>query len=346
MNVAYPSAAEITEIIAPEVAARQMAGRLGFELMPEIPKRTIDVRWNIRDNFTGLISLRGVGGEPESLARPGSKEYSYKAGVFGSHIPIGEDELLRRRGDNTSNEPINVDDLVVEAIDTLTEARLNMQEYLIWELLQKGEFKIANGANSIEFVGRFEVQKLKVSIPWSNTSSATPLANIRAARSLMRGRGSTFRGAQMIVNDKTMSNLMLNRNAADFYGVRRGGGDTPSAGVAMANEYLNAEGLPTIREYDATYFLAGSTEATPYVSDKYAIIIGARLDGSPIGNSIICRNMLTPNQEPAPYSFVRDTTGRADENDREVPPKIEVHHGYNGGPVIYYPGSIVILEIE
>jgi hypothetical protein len=51
------------------------------------------------------------------------------------------------------------------------------------------------------------------------------------------------------------------------------------------------------------------------------------------------RNANNPGMAPGRYQKI------IDRGENEVPRKIEVHRGHNGGPVIYFPGSIVAMTI-
>lgn len=340
MPYTYPTNAELTQL-EPELVARKSNERLGLQLMPIRNVNAAKVQWNVRDNYFGMQQLRGIDGSPPRVQRVGDKTFEYDPGAFGEYIQIGETELTKRAASVADNRPVNITDLVTQAQDQLLTRRLDRIEFLNWELLLKGEFKVSSASGAIEFKAAYSVQKYDAAVAWSNTATSTPISDIQDAVLLGQGSGSAFdQGARVYVNQKTMSNIRKNRNAADAYGLRTGGGDTASVSFSALNTYLAGEGLPQFAVYDEGYF-NDSNAWTNFIPDNLAVMVGRRLDGSTIGEYIMTRNARNGLQS-GPHTIVTDRTSDVRAGEAV---DIRVEDGHNGGPVIYRPKSIIVLKI-
>jgi len=74
---------------------------------------------------------------------------------------------------------------------------------------------------------------------------------------------------------------------------------------------------------------------TPFIPDNTAVVVGRRIDGSPIGNYKMVRNANNPGLAPGPYTKV------IDRGETTVPRTIEIHDGHTGGPALFFPSAIV-----
>jgi hypothetical protein len=95
--------------------------------------------------------------------------------------------------------------------------------------------------------------------------------------------------------------------------------------------------------YDEGYIPTTGGSFTKFIPDGKVIIVGKRPSGVKIGEYILTRNAVA-NYRPVSYRFVKDYAAGINAP-KEVPPKIEVHRGHNGGPVIYYPSAIVVMTV-
>src|SRR5438552_14220260 len=114
MNLVYPTAAEMFEIL-PDLIARDRADRVGLKLFPPVSRNTFHVRWIQRDNYYGLMQMRGVDGAPPRVQRLGQNTFTYEPGVYGEHISITEREILTRAIPSRPDIPVPITDLVLEA---------------------------------------------------------------------------------------------------------------------------------------------------------------------------------------------------------------------------------------
>ena len=143
------------------------------------------------------------------------------------------------------------------------------------------------------------------------------------------------------MNQTTFNYLSANTNAADLYGKRTSGLAIPQ-GVAEVNSVLLNEDLPQIVIHDDGY-LDDSSTFVPYLADNKVVVVGARPGGQKIADFALARNANNPGVAPGPYMFVKDHTSGPTQT---VPPSIEVHSGFNGGPRLYYPSAIVDVDVS
>jgi hypothetical protein len=301
--------------------------------------------WEQRDNFTGLQQLRGYDGAPARVAHVGSRRYTEQPGIYGEYSVIDEQELTERRKLGTFNEPIDISDLVMVKQDLLLQRRLDRQRYILWKLLTTGTFAIAQPNGGIIHTGSYTVQSL-VGSQWSSAGSGTPLADLRAAKLKARGYSTSF-GAQSVayMNQTTANYLMGNTNSNDLGGKRLAVGATLNNLADFNRIFLDNE-LPQVQIYDQGYYTEGSaTPATPatdwnlFIPTGKIVILGVRPGNQPVGEYMMTRNANNMDMGPGAYQRVFD---RGETN---VPRVIEVHDGHNGGPVLYFPSSVLVITV-
>ena len=88
--------------------------------------------------------------------------------------------------------------------------------------------------------------------------------------------------------------------------------------------------------YDGGYKNDAGT-FTLYIPINKVVVFGYRAGATPIAEYRIVDNANNPNGAPGPYTRVEEST--------EVPIRVKVHDGHNGGPVIYYPSDIIVLSV-
>jgi hypothetical protein len=333
----YPSNAELNEV-AQVMVPRLMAARPIFDIMPV---RNVDaslIIWEQRDNYIGLQQVRGLNGEPPKVQLIGAKQYQMRPGAYGEFMDIDEMQLTERRSYGSFNTPISVDDLVRERQDQLLLRRLDRIEYIGWTLLTTGTFSVATLHGSVAHTDSYTLQTASAAVVWSTVATATPLADFRAVQLLGRGKGTQFNAqATAYMNRVTANSLLSNTNQSDLAGKRQQGLAQPLS-INDINTLFTGEGLPNIVVYDEGY-LNDSSVFVPFIPNNKVVIVGRRPAGQPIMEYLMTRNANNPNLAPGPYMKV------IDHGQDEVPRTIEVHDGHNGGPAIYFPGSVVILTV-
>jgi hypothetical protein len=334
----FPSPAEMTEI-AQEKLPNLTEDRLIFELLPMVDADEDIIIWEQQDMYGGLQAVRGLDGAPSRVKSVGAKRYMSEPGVYGEFMSIDEAELTRRRARGDGTGRIDIEDLVMMKQDQLLSRRLDRIEYIGWQLLLYATFAIARN-NIIMHTDKYTGQTYTASIAWSNAATATPLADFRAIQLLSRGKGTDFgAAARAIMNRTTANRLLANTNAADIGG-RKGEFGASLTSMEGVNRVQSAEGLPNLEIYDDGYFANDDgTGFTLWIPDNKVLVVGARPAGQRIGEYRMTANANNTDFAAGPYQKV------IDRGENSVPRTIEVHDGHNGGPVIYYPGSVLVMSV-
>lgn len=336
-TLTYPTPMELREVeqnLLPTIVEDDPV----FSVFPIVETANSRVRWRQKDDFTGLQQIRGLNGQPRNVRMVGYNEYEYKPGVYGEFVTLDEDELTERGAIASYDEPMPIDDMVSDAQTFLLQRRIDRIRYIIFTLLTTGTFSVPNGRGEILHYDTFNLLALTAGVPWSTVATAVPMANIRAAQQLSLGQSVSFgEGAEMWMNQVTLNNLLSNNNANDFFGKRVGGGNTVNE-VGDINRILLANGLPTIVVYDRVYKDDSGT-VQKFIPNGKVILIGRRTNNAKLGEYRMTRNAVNPKGEPGAYTRV------IDRREREVPGGIDVHDGHNGGPIIWFPGAIVVLSV-
>jgi hypothetical protein len=347
-NFIYPTTIELKEINQ-ELQPRLTANSPIFKHFPIVDVDSDMLRWEQRDNYTGMQQVRGINGAPGVVQAIGSKTYLYQPGYYGEIKSIDEMEITRRAQlAQVSARPISIDDLVMDANKYLLHRENVLIEYILWTLVSTGTFAIANDSIAIH-TDSYAIQKATRAVDWDTAASATPIADLRTAKMLGRGKGVNFgASATAYMNQVTFNKMIANSNTSDLagmigriYQMVSGGGNT-IIDLAMVNKILVGADLPQIEIYDEGYVATGGTW-TPFIADDVVVIIGQRQTGEPLGEY---RRTINANNDPVgPGSYTKVVDSATEGNPNPVPRKIDVHRGHNGGPVIYYPSAVVVLSV-
>lgn len=342
MPYVFPTNRELSQI-APDKIARASAERLGFQVMPMRDVNAAIIQWEQQDNYFGLQQLRGLDGAPPVVKPVGSKSYSYTPGYFGEFMTVTETELTTRAGSTSEDVPIAVSDLVLRRQDQLIVRELDRIELMIWTLLTTGTFSVALPGGAIGFTDTFAIQTYTASPTWATVATAVPMTDFRAVQLLGAGKGVNFgAGATAYMNRITANSLLANTNSADLFGKRTAAGATVNS-TADINRLLLDQDIPQIAVYDEGYY-DNSNAFQRFIPNNKVVVIGRRNGGERIGEYLKTINANNPNRAPGSYSFVVDRAN-AINGEKRVPPNMEVHQGHNGGCVIYYPGSVVVMTV-
>lgn len=336
-NYVYPLSTELQLIAAEKQAVLTMNDPL-FTIMPIVTVDAYLLQWDQLDNFTGLQQVRGLNGQPGNVTAKGANNFIARPGVYGEFMTIDELELTTRRQWGTLATPVDITDLVMARQDQLLNRRIDRIRYIGWTLLSTGTFSVANN-NGVTHTDNYTLQTYDATT-WATVATATPLADFRAVQLLGRGKGVSFgAGARAFMNRVTFNNLIANTNSADLAG-RRTSGLSLSTVLSLndTNTLLAGEDLPQIVIYDDGYLNDAGT-FVPFIANGKVVVIGQRAAGQVIADYAMTRNANNPNLGPGAYMKVVDDLDR-------VPRLIEVHDGHNGGPRIYYPGSVVVMDVS
>lgn len=329
-----------------------------FKWFPVVTKNAVRIRFEQKDNYFGLQQFRGIGGEPNRVARVGAKSFEYRPGAYGEFISVDEEELMDRRNYGSYNGFISLDDLVLDIQDQLLQRRLDRIRWILWQLLTTGSFYVAapsttgnvtlgnavhtDAYNTISALGQFGMQATVVATPWSDKVNSSPIQNFRDVQLFGRGRTTSFNNnAVAMMNQVTANNLVTNRNPNDLGGKRANNFNSTLTSIGDVNAIQLDSQLPKIVVYDEGYYDTNST-FTPWIPNNTVIVIGMR-PGMVLGEYEMTRNVNNENMAPGAYTFINDSAKVI--GARRVPRSIEIHDGHNGGPIIWYPSAIVRMYV-
>lgn len=338
MTLTFPTSSELM-VIEQEWLPTLTEDDAAFQLMPIVNRDTALVEWEQKDNFTGLMQIRGLDGEPPVVPPVGWKKYRMEPGAYGEWASIKETEMTSRRVPGTFNQPISLEDLVMERQEQLLSRRIDRLRWIIWTLLVTGTFTVPGVNGQVLHAGSFTIQTATSSIPWTTTATATILADLRSLLLLFVGKSFQFGpSARFFMNRVTFNAMLSNSNPADLGGRRATGGATFN-GLNDINRILVDLELPTIEIYDKGYYPDGGGAFTRFIPNGKVVAVGQRPNGESVGEFQMTRNANNQGFAPGPYTFVSDSL----DSNKPVPRKVRVDDGFNGGPALFYPGAVVVL---
>ena len=334
--------------------ARNREGRIGLDIMPPLPQNAGVVRWSQEDNYGGLQALRGLDGRPTRVQRVGEKIYEYEPGVFGEYETITETELTKRAANfDILTTPIEIGDLVGAADRLLIGREFDRMESSVWALLTTGTLQIIlDGPNGtqIGYNDQYTFQSYTSTYQWSVAGSATPIQDFQNVQQLGYATGISVdlgAAATAYMNQYTANQILNNSNAADFGGRRNQYGATLNNLGALDN-YWKAQNLPGIVVYDGGFWNKPQTQGgvfSKFLPNGTVVVVGQRPGGVPIGNYVLTRNLVNGSGgKPGSYRRVVDRVNGVN-GEMRIPPNIEIHRGHNGGPAIYYPSAVVVMNV-
>lgn len=330
----FPTSRELTEI------GQDFLGpmTLNDPIFRYFPVRNVDshlLEWEQRDNYKGLQQVRGLNGEPGRVNAIGGKRYRMEPGVYGEHIDLREDELTTRRawGDQMER-PIDLTPPVTEKTEQLVTREVARMRQILWTLVATGTFSVANEHGAVVHTDSYTTQTYSTTTPWATASGAAPVFDFQEVALKARGHGVSFgASAKAFMNRTTANNLLRNTNAADLGGMRTLNGPFS---LPMANSIFVAQDVPTVEVFDDFYI--DDADATQlFLPNGKVVVFGQRPNGEPIGEFRRTRNANNPGFAPGPYDEVYVNP--------KPPKNVEVHRGQNGGPVMFWPSAIVVMDV-
>jgi hypothetical protein len=339
----YQDAATLTSISPELIVAASMDDPI-FKVFPIRERNTGKLRWTIKDSYRGLMALRGLGGEPTRVNKVGQRLFEALPGAYGEFETVDEVEMTNRASGFPANMdvPVDVSDLVAESQEQLTVRQVNRMKQIAWLLAVQSTFAVPLPGGGIGHTESYVGQTVIVAPLWSDTQNALPLKNLRDLQSNFgRGTSNNFGGtAEAWMNSRTANFLLANYNPQDLGRERTIAGATVND-LPGISRILVSQNAPQIMVWDDGY-LDDTGVFNLYLPDGKVMVVGKRPNGETPGEFQMTRNANNPNFEAKPYAFVDDRTQGAM---KTVPPRIDVHQGFNGGPVMERASQIVVLAV-
>jgi hypothetical protein len=336
-SYAFPTSKELEEIEQSKLP-RLTANSPIFGLFPFDSTDSHLLEWSQEDNWGGMQQIRGLNGMPPRVSMVGEKSYIAKPGVYGERMDIDEMEMTTRAARGDRSRTVRIDDLVMKRQDRLLDRRLTRIEWLCWQLALYGRFIVHDINNVILHRAAYATQEYTAPIAWFSTATAKPLQDLRNISLLSRGQSTAFDARSTLWVNRVTANYMLSNTNATDLGGKMLAGLTPVTSMNGMNAILTGENLPNIQVYDEGY-LTDAGVNTPWIADNIGLVAGVRTNNAPVGRFRFTLNVNNPGVAATPYVRVLDHF------DRRIPRLIEIHDGFNGGPVIFYPGSLVRVNV-
>lgn len=337
----YPTALQLQEIqrvFQPQYVKEDPI----FDFFPIVVKNSWRLKWRQRDNFVGLQQVRGLGGAFQTVEKVGMQEYDMEPAVYGDAMQWGEQELTEKAQTASLTEFTSIDDEVTEGVQQLEFRQTMRIRHTLWTMLATGLVQVTDRTGAVKAEYRYPFTQVNAAVAWGTRATATPFADITGLRRRAAGQGCTFgKGSKLFVNAIDAENLFLNSNAADVFGRRNSYGATYNS-LPELNKFLKEQAgeddLPEIAIWDGGHY-TNATTFQRHIPTGTAILLGKRLDGSPMGEYRVCRNMNNPGQAAGFYQRFRDL------REQRSPPVFELETGHNGGPVVWYTQPVIRLNI-
>lgn len=339
---AYPQSAELMaidpDLLQAEVINDPLLAPDGaFPIEPTDQDMLV---WEQRDTYLGLMQFRGLNADPPRVKRIGSKRYRAEPGYYGEFNEVPEDEMTRRAQPATWAAPINVQDLVRECQDQLLVRQTNRMRWVLWTLLTTGTYAVLDKDGAVGATDAIKLKTYTATVPWATVATATPLANFRALPLLARGTSSLFGAtATAYMNQQTFYYMMANTNTSDLRGERLDNNRTVQS-IGDVNLVFANNSVPQIAIYDGGY-LDDTGAWQLYIPDNKVVVIGRRTNGAPVGSFRLTKNVSAPGFRGVAVKTIEHGM----RPDDPAPPKIECQRLFSGGPIVYYPNSIIIMNV-
>jgi len=321
----------------------------GEKLMPYDDAWTQRVRWDERDSERGMTAAHVMGTDPKMDVRPGSKVREFEPIPFKETDIIKENELLMSRQMGTLGNTVDIKDLVARIAKARVDKNRIRAEWTRWAAM-RGSLEIAE--NGVLVNETFGVQTHDVAVPFATLATAAPLKEFNALKLKFRGTGASASGAVAYLNQTEMNKLLENQNDNDLRQFRNANFVGLPYSLDEMNKIMSARGLPTFVVYDDGFINdAGNFET--FLKDGEIIVVGKRPVGQAIGKWLMTPTLhRVRNGQPAPGFFEiiqvngHEATSGFTTIDigKDKNPRIEVTGGVYGGPVLFYPRSIVKVK--
>lgn len=350
MSVTYkfPTNVELNMMTRKYVVKREKF--IGQQIIPFKETGAQKVQWDELDNEKGMTTAHQQDSDVKVTERPGSQLREYTPIFFKESELIKESELLNARAWATLGGVVNIDDLVADRLRSRIDKDFIRAEWLIWRMLLGSIAISENGVTVNEIIN---VQTHTPTVAWNLPATAAPLTELEAACLKFYGTGASGAGAKLYINRKTLNNILAVTNASDIAAFRNANYVNLTYSLEELNKIFEARGLPMFVLYDEGYITSNGTFTT-FIPDGKGVLVGKRDGAMPMGNFMLTPSLhkqnggmpsggffslITVNGQPNSSGAVSVSQLGQAEN-----PKIKVMTGFYGGPTLYYPQSVIVIN--
>lgn len=339
LGCTYPTNAELL-MLQRDLLPRFTADRLGFQLLPFRESEMDRIVFNQPDIFRGMQSWRGLGKPTRHVGdryNPFGRNCEVPTGYWGEHDTIDEELLTRGVQPGTCSAPLDLTEHVTNLTSRLLERRYNRIEFSIWQALAFGHYEALNASGQVVHEASYNITTVAAAVPWNSYAAATPLNDFRQIQLYGRGTSADFGVNSMAYMNRITANCLFKNTNPNDVGKAGLTACCTFMGPDIVNQQFAAQGLPQIKIYDQGY-VGEDRSFYPYIPNGKVVILGTRPGGEAIGHYWYTRNAVGCSVTSGAWVKLVDSC------DREVPRKIMVYDGHNGGPAIEYPRAVVVLE--
>lgn len=322
----------------------------GEELMPFEDSETQVVQWDELDAERGMTAPHVMGTDPKIDTRPGSKLREFEPIPFKETDLIKENELLRARQFGTLGGVVDLNAVCGRIAKARVDKNRLRAEWTRWQAMRGQLSMFENGVRINE---SFPIQQFTPVIPWDDRAASFILRDTNAIKRMFRGTGASIKGAVAFGASETISAIIENNNPDDLGKFHGDNYNEATYSVEDANKLFSKRGLFTLVEMDENEgWIDEDGDFQPWLAPGELIIVGTRPKGQKIGGWKMTPTLhRIKNGMPAPGMFeIIEVNGQPSSGSQMVNmvqlgqsknPKIEITGGLYGGPVLYYPRSII-----
>lgn len=318
-----------------------------FSYFPIESEDADTLEWEQEDIYTGLMTVRGLNGQPGRVKNVGMKKWEVTPYYAGDYAEADEKEMTRLRKYGTYSDPAELDDIVGKKFKQLLTREMNLFRKVIADFLTTGTYSVLGQQGQVMKTDSFNITTATANPLWSVPSTSTPLADLRSIIAGVIGYDYDFGpDAKILMNTHTWHYMIANTNPADLYGRRTEGLGTFN-NMGAVNQLLAGDGLPQIKIYDKCWFTDAGVK-TFFIPTGKVVILGKRSTGKALGAMVKTRNANNPEVGPNSYNWVVDPFSFAQGNVLPVgniPRTLQVHRGHNAALKVPFPRGILALTV-
>lgn len=330
------------------------------------------------DSPYGLTELRGLGGTPQTVKMAGFQRYVVNPGYWGESTTYDETQITVGREPGTLADPVAVSDWIGNFTLQFSTRAVSLMRKGIADTIRTGSFT-NTGPNGQQFTYGISNYSSQIFAPNWSSSSANFITDLLGYKAGLQKGSSNHFGPKSVLLMNSASIVDLWKQTAiqatykSDYGASLAGLDGAAmseglnAFLAGKNEAKQGFTLPKIVIYDFGYYntLAAAqardkSQFTYIIPTRSALWLGERPQGQIVGQFQLTRHAgLVEEGDAAKYPNADDAMdGEIVEGKKAFANGLYVrvhyhnrqpHHyyeeiGFNGSPVLGYPGAVAAIN--
>ena len=326
------------------------------------------VQYDQWDSPYGITQYRGLGADPPRVKFGSFQKFEIDPGYWGEFTLLQEEEITRGRKPGTLADPMVVSQISNFFCLNFATRIISLIRKAIADVIRTGIF-MQTGKLGQQFAYQLLNYNNMVSpaIPWkSQASQANPIIDqIGWKAQFQKGSSNYFgKGSVLLANSFTIQDLF---RTAGYQSTYRGpygssvlGIDGSPADVTGMNEIQQYFDLPNICPYDFGYFntladaQANNQAAFNYIIPNQTLIWIGQRPNSIVGEFQLTRHAgLIEKGDAAKYPNADDQLEGIEavkeglyvraHYQNHMPHQYKIEAGFNGSPIVGYPGAVAAI---